>query len=91
MPSLKVILRFIGSLALKTGGNRIEFELPASTTLGEAASLVFKTYKLGNIEVNENGAAAGYLQIFLNRKVMLINQILKEGDEISFLPPLTGG
>lgn len=91
MPGLKVILRFIGSLALKAGGNRIEFELPASATLGEAASLVFKTYRLGNIEANENGATAGYVQIFLNRKAMPNNQILKEGDEISFLPPLTGG
>ncbi|MGQ9550882.1 MAG: MoaD/ThiS family protein [Candidatus Bathycorpusculaceae bacterium] len=86
-----MILRFIGSLALKTGGNRIEFELPASTTLGEAASLVFKTYRLGNIEANENEATSGYVQIFLNRKAMPNNQILKEDDEISFLPPLTGG
>lgn len=88
---MKVILRFIGSLALKTGGNRIEFELPASTTLGEAARLVFKTYRFGDIEVDENGTAAGYVQIFLNRRMVPINQILKEGDEISFLPPLTGG
>ncbi len=88
---MKVNLRFIGSLALKTGNNKIEYELPASTTLDEAVRLVFKTYKLGNIGIDENEISAGYLQIFLNRKIVPMSQILKEGDEISFLPPLAGG
>lgn len=89
--SLKVNLRFAGSFIRKTGGNKIQFELPPSTTLAEAIKRIFKTYKLGYLEVGENGINTGSLRIYLNGKVAPMNTILKENDEISFLPPIAGG
>ena len=89
--NLKVNLRFVGALALKAGNNKVKFELPSSTTLGEAVKQVFKTYKLGSIEGSEKGISAGYLRVFLNGRMKPMNTVLKEDDEISFLPPMAGG
>ena len=88
---MKVYLRFVGALALKTGGNKIEFELPTSSTLAEAIRQVFKTYKLGKTKISETGVNSGVVRIFLNGRIMSTSKVLREGDEISFLPPLVGG
>ena len=88
---LRVILRFVGSFARKAGGNKIEFELLTSTTLLEAIKQIFKTYKLGDVQINENGSIAGPLRIYVNGRIASMNTPLKEGDEISFLPPIAGG
>jgi len=89
--NLKVTLRFVGSLAHKAGGSNIEFELPESTTLSEAIVRIFKAYKLGNVEVDENGLNVGFVRIYLNGRIMPMSTALKEEDEISFLPPVAGG
>jgi len=88
---LKVNLRFVGPLALKAGSNRVEFELPVFTTLMEAIRKIFKTYKLGDVKIDENGVNTGSVMVYLNGRMVLMDSVLKEDDEIFFLPLVVGG
>lgn len=88
---MKVKLRFVGLLARKAGGGKKEFELPDSVTLAEALKRIFEVYKLGGLNANVKEVSAGYLRIYVNGRVVRMDAILQEGDEISFLPPIAGG
>jgi len=84
-------LRFVGPFARKAGGNKIQFELPKSVTLAEALKRIFKTYKLGVLDADLKEITSGYIRIYVNGKVPRMDDVLQDGDEIAFLPPIAGG
>jgi len=88
---LKVHLRFVGSLARKAGGSRAELELPESTTLAEALKRISKVYKLGVWISDAKEIGSGYVRIYVNGRVPRMDAVLRDGDEISLLPPTAGG
>lgn len=65
----------------QAGTHRLELALPAGATVGEAKAALEAQYPLklsgGMAAVNEQMAQAG--------------DVLKEGDELAFLPPVSGG
>jgi molybdopterin converting factor small subunit len=88
---LKINLKFVGPMALKAGNNRIEYEIPHSITFAEAIKIIFKNYKFGNVDFDERGIKSHHVKIFLNGHNTSPHIKLKENDEISFFPPVSGG
>ena len=78
---MKLKLKYFGKLA-ETAGLQEEYkELESADTLAELKRIVFEEYKF------EDSAT---IQVAVNQQLDG-NKILKEGDEIAFLPPFAGG
>jgi len=86
---LRVKVRFVGFLARKIGSELV-IEVKDGTTFSEAVFEISRKYGFGPIDL-ERGSHPDYLIVPLNGRSQHPNVKLKEGDEISFLPPVAGG
>jgi molybdopterin converting factor subunit 1 len=77
------VLYFAG--AKDATGKRMEsIKLPEDTTISELLSVVSSTHpKIRNI--------LNRMQIAVNYRVVGVDAILKEADEVALLPPVSGG
>ena len=88
---LNINLKFVGPLALKAGNNRMRYDIPNDITYAEAVKIIFKNFKFGNVDFDERGIKSRNVKVFLNGCITSPNIKLKEYDEISFYPPVSGG
>ena len=87
---MKIRVRFFGPLALRVG-REIEVELPDNVSQADAVEQIFKKLELGQVDIREKGASSGFIKIFVNGKAFDPKVSVKDGDEIIFYPPITGG
>jgi len=52
---------------------------------------IFRTLKLGKLRLTDERSTLGYVKIFHNGKIADGKSILRDGDEIAFYPPISGG
>jgi molybdopterin converting factor small subunit len=87
---MKVKARFFGPLAAKVG-KEVEVELPENVRLADAVGSVFKRLGLGQLNVQEGDALRGFMTVLINGRSFDRYATVKDGDEISFYPPVSGG
>jgi molybdopterin synthase sulfur carrier subunit len=85
---MKIKLLYFAWLRQEIGNNGEEIDLPADVTTVERLMTFLR------------GRGGGYAQAFaedavlragVNKKVVDTTQMLREGDEVAFFPPFTGG
>jgi molybdopterin converting factor small subunit len=87
---MKVKTRFFGPLAARLG-KELEVELPEDIRLADAVESIFKRFGLGQLCIQEGSALRGFITVFINGKAFDRDATVKDGDEISFYPPVSGG
>jgi molybdopterin converting factor small subunit len=89
---MRVRLRAIGFVAATIGSDSY-IDAKGGSTLGEVVTLIFKKYNLGDANLTPSGFKINpsYLKILLNGKEQGFDVKVKDGDEITILPPLIGG
>jgi len=81
-----VTVRFFASLREAVQRERIELALPTASIAGVRARLA-DLLSADQLEaVNAQG-----VQVAVNQAIVQHNATLAEGDEVAFLPPVTGG
>jgi molybdopterin converting factor subunit 1 len=84
MHKIRINLLYFAFVKDKTG---IEFELldlPSDTTVKSLIKIILEKYpSLSNL--------MDMIQISVNYKIVDVDTILKDGDEVAFLPPISGG
>ncbi len=85
MPSqIHITVLYFASAKDATGRRRESIKLPESTTVRELLSKISSTHpRIINI--------LNTMQIAVNYKVVSVDAILKEADEVALLPPVSGG
>lgn len=84
--SIAVTVRFFASLREAVQREHIELTLPTPSIAGVRAQLA-DVLTPGQLEaVNTQG-----VQIAVNQAIVQGNPTLADGDEVAFLPPVTGG
>jgi molybdopterin converting factor subunit 1 len=77
------VLYFAGAKEA-TGKRRESIKLPEDATISELLSVISSTHpKIRNI--------LNRMQIAVNYRVVGVDAILKEADEVALLPPVSGG
>jgi len=81
---LKVIIRLFAAYRDKAGTGQFELELPSGATVGQAARELVRCYP---------GIAHDALRLVaaVNQEYADHNRVLKESDEVAFIPPVSGG
>jgi molybdopterin converting factor small subunit len=87
---MKVRARFFGPLAAKFG-KEVEVELHENIRLADAVESIFKRLGMGQLNVQEGDALRGFMTVLINGKAFDRDATVKDGDEISFYPPVSGG
>ncbi len=85
MPAqIHITVLYFASAKDATGIRRESIKLPESTTVRELLSKISSTHpRIINI--------LNTMQIAVNYKVVGVDAILKEADEVALLPPVSGG
>jgi molybdopterin converting factor subunit 1 len=84
MPSVKVRLLFFAVLRDIAGGDERELALEEGTTAREVWESLRRSY----------AKLAGYAQppmVAINERYAAPDAILRDGDELAFIPPVAGG
>jgi molybdopterin converting factor subunit 1 len=81
---LKVKVLFFATLRDYVGERSIEFEIPFHTTTEGLTNLLIDKYP--NLE-----KVKGSIMVAINREFAADDQIIPEGAEIAFFPPVSGG
>jgi len=89
---MRVKLRAVGFIASKIGPET-SIDARRGSTLGQVVSLIFKKYDLGEVNPTPGGLKMnpGYMRILLNGKELGFDVKVKDGDEVTLLPPFVGG
>jgi len=87
---MKVYVKFFGFLARQAGRNRV-MEFKQGITVADAVEDIFRTLKLGKLRLTDEHSTLGYVKVFHNGKIADGKSILRDGDEIAFYPPISGG
>jgi molybdopterin synthase sulfur carrier subunit len=87
---MRVKARFFGPLAAKSG-EEVEVELPENVRLADAVESIFKRLGLGQLNLQQGDALRGFIAVLINGKAFDRDAPVKDGDEISFYPPVSGG
>lgn len=96
MVPMKVTVKLFGEFREAAGKDRVQLELPPSTTCGQALRRLAELEpKVGELLFKPDGGIRDHLHVFLNgRNVATLRGLdteLSEGDTISFFPPIGGG
>lgn len=84
MQKIRIHLLYFAFVKDKTGVEFDLLELPSDTSVKSLIKIILEKYPgLGNI--------VDMIQISVNYKIVDVDTILKDGDEIAFLPPISGG
>jgi molybdopterin converting factor small subunit len=87
---MRVKARFFGPLAAKSG-EEVEVELPENARLADAVECIFKRLGLGQLNLQQGDSLRGFMAVLINGKAFDRDAAVKDGDEISFYPPVSGG
>lgn len=79
-----VKIRFYASYREVTGTDEIDFEIEEGTSLGDLIERIKHRYPVLQVRSDE-------IIVSLNGKSLPLSTRLREGDIVSFLPPVTGG
>ena len=81
---MRVTVRLFARLREIAGGDTLEHEVPERSSLGDVwASLVEKWPAMRAFDTTVSGA--------VNAEYARMTRIVEEGDEVAFLPPVSGG
>ena len=84
MDKISINLLYFAFVKDKTGVEFDLLDLPSDTSVKSLMKIILEKYpSLGNI--------IDMIQISVNYKIVDVDTILKDGDEIAFLPPISGG
>ena len=84
MPKINITLLYFAFIKDITGVKFDLLELPSDISVKSLAEIILEKYpRLSNI--------INMIQISVNYKVVNWDTILKEGDEVALLPPISGG
>ena len=92
---MKIVIKFLKPFSTATGKNEIELDFNG-TNLTELIQDLIKTYpNLQNEFYTTKGVITEYVSIFINDKPITalngMNSTLKDGDQIIFFTPVSGG
>ena len=93
---MQVTVKLFGEFREAAGRERVELELPAGATCGEALQRLSQLApKVGELIFDEAGKLRDHLHVFLNgRNVSTLGGLavrLSDGDSVAFFPPIGGG
>ncbi|MBE3119712.1 MAG: molybdopterin converting factor subunit 1 [Candidatus Atribacteria bacterium] len=80
----KVKILFFATLRDYVGSKSLELEIPFGMTVGGLTDLLVATYPL--LEKVKNS-----MMVAINREYAANEQVIPEGAEIAFFPPVSGG
>ncbi len=80
---MRVRVLFFAMLREQVGASRLELEVPPGTTVGSLEKQFFPA----------DGASSpgGRLLYAVNREYVSRDHALRDGDEVGFIPPVSGG
>ena len=84
MTPIKITLKLFGSLREAAGKSTLEVELPHGATVADLRSWLAERNPLVD-KLGERLAAS------INLEMVTAAEVLKDGDEVAFLPPVAGG
>jgi len=84
LPAVQVTVRLFGSVREASGAKELLMDVPAGGTVADLLELVGREHTA----VRE---MAGRLRVSVNYEVVASETELREGDEVAFLPPVSGG
>lgn len=79
---MKVRVRFFASLRELVGQGQVEMELAPATTIAQLREIMNRRFP---------GLERASVRLAVNTQFAEPGQVLHEGDEIAWLPPLSGG
>ena len=79
---MNIRVRLFAAFREAVGGGELGIELPEGATVGDAWSLLLGQHP-GLVGASPSGA--------VNARVVSADTVLSPGDEIAFLPPVSGG
>ncbi|MCD5408206.1 MoaD/ThiS family protein [Candidatus Bipolaricaulota bacterium] len=93
---MKVTVKLFGEFREAVGRDRVELEVPAGTTCGQALRQLAKLEpQVGKLLFTGEGKVRDHLHVFVNgRNVATLQGLdtrLADGDVVSFFPPIGGG
>ena len=77
-------MRFFASYREKAGRSQLEVEVPANSTVADVSAVIHKRFPQIT-DVTEG------LLLAVNAEFAESDHVLKEGDEVAFIPPVSGG
>ena len=85
MPSqIHITVLYFAGAKDATGKRRESIKMPMDTTISELLSVISSTHpKISNI--------LNSMKVAVNYRVVGVDAILKEADEVALLPPVSGG
>jgi molybdopterin converting factor subunit 1 len=84
MDKISINLLYFAFVKDKTGVEFDLLDLPSDTSIKSLIKIILEKYpSLSNI--------IDMIKISVNYKIVDVDTILKDGDEIAFLPPISGG
>ncbi|ABL87827.1 molybdopterin synthase subunit MoaD / molybdopterin synthase subunit MoaE [Pyrobaculum islandicum DSM 4184] len=81
---MRIVIKYFSVLRDITGKIREELDLKNGTSMSQLIEWFFKTYPKAEVFREE-------LLILVNGRTVDNNYILKDGDEVAFMPPVSGG
>jgi molybdopterin converting factor subunit 1 len=81
---MQVVVRFFGTLREESGEAELSFELPDGATAVELRELLAARYATFD-------HLGDRLATSVNRELVPADSVLSDGDEVAFLPPVSGG
>ena len=78
---MKLRLKYFGQIAEKTGINEEIFTLNEEVSLNEIRQVIHEKYSLNNMP----------FRLAVNKQLSDSGKVLKDNDEVAFLPPFAGG
>ena len=82
--TIQVKVRFFASLRQAVGQAAIERQMPFGSTVDELRQVL-------TVEYPQLPAAAGAIYAAINRAYAGDSTVLRDGDEVAFFPPVSGG
>jgi MoaD family protein len=82
--SVRVRVKFYSSFREVTGTPEMYLDMPMDSTVNDLVDKLLNMFPKLRLQSDE-------LVVSLNKRSVPMDSILKEGDEVSFLPPVTGG
>jgi len=83
VPTIRVSVRFFALLREQAGVSEQSYEIPRGST---AADL------LAHVATDWNGSAASRMaSVAVNREYVPRDHVLRDGDEVALIPPVSGG
>lgn len=84
---IRLDVRFFASLRERVGCETLQVELGAPGTIAQLVGVLAE--RLGNDA--RDALTAESVQVAVNQEIVRGNVALRSGDEVAFLPPVTGG